>query len=168
MPRIATTAALIAQVADELHLDTPTCRAVVREFLRKSAKFLAENGAMTLEGLGSFRVSVRQVSNTARLRYKRRTGGRYPKMREVSISRAVHVSFTKSERLARLARDYLEEHDMEKLGVDEGTNSEQLEKQAAAGCPDCGLKVEKHGKVLSCPRCGTEPFEREKNSGQHR
>jgi ribosomal protein S27AE len=49
---------------------------------------------------------------------------------------------------------------MEKYGVDEG--GEELEKKASAGCPQCGGKVEKHGNVLTCPKCGTEPFETKK------
>lgn len=54
---------------------------------------------------------------------------------------------------------------IEKYGVDESVkNSEQLEKKAAQGCPECGSKVTVHGKVLMCPKCGTEPFETQ-NSG---
>ena len=51
---------------------------------------------------------------------------------------------------------------MEKYGVDEstGVNQQQLEKQAAKGCPDCGKELTKHGSVLMCPTHGTEPFER--------
>jgi DNA-directed RNA polymerase subunit RPC12/RpoP len=49
---------------------------------------------------------------------------------------------------------------MEKLGVDEGTDQEELEKKAARGCPKCGQKVEVMGKVLACPTHGTEPFEK--------
>ena len=49
---------------------------------------------------------------------------------------------------------------MDKFGVDQGKNSEELEKAATKGCPRCGNKVEKHGDVFVCPRCGTEPFER--------
>ena len=49
---------------------------------------------------------------------------------------------------------------MEKYGVVEGTDSETLEKQAAQGCPKCSGKVEVHGTILRCPKCGTEPFEK--------
>jgi ribosomal protein S27AE len=48
---------------------------------------------------------------------------------------------------------------MEKYGVDEGTDSEALEKSAAEGCPSCGSKPIRHGNVLICPKCGSEPFE---------
>jgi hypothetical protein len=46
---------------------------------------------------------------------------------------------------------------MEKYGVDEG--AERLEKQAAEGCPECGRKAERHGRVLMCPEHGSAPFE---------
>lgn len=48
---------------------------------------------------------------------------------------------------------------MEKFGVDESANQEQLEKASAAGCPICGAKPERHGNVLMCPTHGSEPFE---------
>lgn len=52
-----------------------------------------------------------------------------------------------------------EENNMEKLGVDEGIDQEKLEKMASEGCPQCGGEVERHGDILSCKNCGTEPFE---------
>lgn len=53
---------------------------------------------------------------------------------------------------------------MDKYAVDESlpVNQEELEKKAMQGCPKCGGRVEKHGAVLSCANCGTEPFEQEK------
>jgi ribosomal protein S27AE len=51
---------------------------------------------------------------------------------------------------------------MEKFGVDEGIDQEKLEKSAAEGCPKCGGQVTRHGNVLSCAKCGTEPFEQGK------
>lgn len=52
-----------------------------------------------------------------------------------------------------------EDNEMTKYGVDEGTDQEALEKKAAGGCPKCGAKPTRHGNVLACPNCGTEPFE---------
>lgn len=49
---------------------------------------------------------------------------------------------------------------MEKFGVDEGAEQDKMEKAAAQGCPDCGSKVERHGNVMICPKCGSKPFER--------
>lgn len=51
------------------------------------------------------------------------------------------------------------EAQLEKLGVDESAD-EDLEKEAADGCPACGAKPVRHGNVLICPRCGSEPFEK--------
>lgn len=109
MSRTTATSVLAARVASELHLDAATCRAVIREFLRKSAQFLAENQQLTLESLGTLRVVVRKHTGGSTLRYARREGGRYPKKRRVAFSHTVHVSFTKSALLKKLARDYLEE-----------------------------------------------------------
>lgn len=53
-----------------------------------------------------------------------------------------------------------EEKEMSKYGVDEGVDQESLEKSAAEGCPRCGSPVERHGNILRCPKCGTEPFEK--------
>lgn len=53
----------------------------------------------------------------------------------------------------------MENKEMEKYGVDEQVDQEKLEKQAAEGCPKCGGKVERHGDILACVNCGTEPFE---------
>lgn len=50
---------------------------------------------------------------------------------------------------------------MEKLGVDEQVDQEELEKQATDGCPACGAKPVVHGRILICPNCGSEPFEKE-------
>lgn len=58
-----------------------------------------------------------------------------------------------------------QEDTMNKYGVDEavGTVSQEtLEKQAMQGCPKCGGRVERHGRILSCANCGTEPFEADK------
>jgi len=41
---------------------------------------------------------------------------------------------------------------MDKYGVKE----KQSEK---VRCPNCNSLLEKHGKVLLCPKCGSEPFE---------
>ncbi len=49
---------------------------------------------------------------------------------------------------------------IEKYGVDESVNEEDLEKKAAAGCPVCGRKPERRGKLLFCPEHGSEPFEK--------
>jgi uncharacterized Zn finger protein (UPF0148 family) len=49
---------------------------------------------------------------------------------------------------------------MDKFGVDESQT--QQTKQAQQGCPSCGAKLERHGRVLLCPTHGSEPFEQKK------
>jgi ribosomal protein S27AE len=49
---------------------------------------------------------------------------------------------------------------MEKYGVDESHDSEKMEKLATEGCPKCGQELVRHGNLLVCPKCGTEPFEK--------
>lgn len=51
---------------------------------------------------------------------------------------------------------------MDKFGVDESVDGEDLEKKASEGCPKCGSKPVRHGNVLICPKCGSEPFEDQK------
>lgn len=55
-----------------------------------------------------------------------------------------------------------QEEGMEKYGVDE--KQSDFEKKASKGCPRCGTsadKLVKHGSVIMCPNCGTEPWEGE-------
>lgn len=53
-----------------------------------------------------------------------------------------------------------DEEEMDKYGVDQGTDLEKLEKKASEGCPKCGAQLVKHGVVLICPRHGSEPLEK--------
>ena len=55
-----------------------------------------------------------------------------------------------------------EDEGMDKYAVDEtaGLTSQEQEKRAAEGCPRCGRVLEKHGSVVVCPECGSEPFEK--------
>jgi len=52
---------------------------------------------------------------------------------------------------------------VEKYAVDEQGKRAENEKQSAAGCPECGQPLEKHGAVVKCPTHGTEPFEANRN-----
>ena len=47
---------------------------------------------------------------------------------------------------------------MEKYGVFTEESADKLGSNEFH-CPDCGALIERHGKVLRCPRCGTKPFE---------
>ena len=48
---------------------------------------------------------------------------------------------------------------MEKYGVK--TSADELLKQGSAvlRCPKCSSVAERHGEVIKCPHCGTQPFE---------
>jgi len=48
---------------------------------------------------------------------------------------------------------------MEKYGVDESKDNSKLEKMAGEGCPSCGAALKRHGQILLCPNCGSQPFE---------
>jgi rubrerythrin len=54
---------------------------------------------------------------------------------------------------------------LEKYGVDESVDQDELEKVANNGCPICGKPVTKHGNVLVCPVHGSEPFEKGSHGG---
>jgi len=156
-----------ARVARELGISVREVRLIVREFLHQAGDHLARNHTLQLEGLGKLSLSIVQAkSSSALVSGPRKKGGGYGRRRRIVRNRLVLVSFTKSARLKKLAQMYVEEN-MDKLGVDEKTDSEQLEKQSAQGCPECGSKVERHGTVLQCPSCGTAPFE-PRNKGPRR
>jgi len=53
-----------------------------------------------------------------------------------------------------------ESEGMMKYAVDEDVRADVFEKAASEGCPRCGAACSIHGKVIECPRCGTEPFEK--------
>jgi nucleoid DNA-binding protein/ribosomal protein S27AE len=128
---------------------------ITKVFLHTVMIELLKMGDVQLDGLGTMRLK-RWKGGIDRLRNK---GGQ---VMNVETSTVHRVSFRKSNVLneairVKFGRAKPVEDVMDKYGVDEtGT---ELEKKAAAGCPNCGGKVEKHGNVLACEKCGTEPFE---------
>lgn len=151
---------LIRRTARALGCNYRYASAVVRQFVLEMGDFLAENGVLVLDEFGRFNVEVVETHKPVRMELK--LGGE-DVTREVEVSRYVRVHFSKSRPL-KLALDeqFLQEDEMEKYGVDTSTgkDDEQLEKQAAEGCPECGSELVKLGSVISCPKCGTAPFER--------
>jgi nucleoid DNA-binding protein len=156
-------AQVAGKTARELGVPTRDVRDIVLEFLRQTGTFLMKNGTVRLVGLGRLRLNVRLEQREVLIAGARKKDGTYKRRRRIARKGSMVVSFTKSSRLKRLAKMYLEEMTMEKLGVDEGVNTEQLEKAAAEGCPECGRPVQRHGNVMVCPVHGSEPFERAKN-----
>ena len=59
-----------------------------------------------------------------------------------------------------MATEEKDEEGMSKFGVFESMDVEAMEKAATKGCPICGSTVKRDGQIVSCPKCGTEPFEK--------
>ena len=51
---------------------------------------------------------------------------------------------------------------MDKYGVSEEAEDNVKKAADTTKCPSCGASVEIHGKVVTCPNCGTKPFEAKK------
>lgn len=52
---------------------------------------------------------------------------------------------------------------MNKFGVDEEEPKNKEKTSSPVGvCPRCGAKVDVHGQVRLCEKCGSQPFEKEK------
>lgn len=131
------------EVAFALQLPLKKVRAVTNAFVNILGRAIAEEGEAEVAGLGVFR--LRSITTE---------GGIEPRR----LMEKKYVRFFKSHALKR----QIEEIHMEKYGVDEKTRlPEFLEKEAGEGstCPKCGTRVERHGRILKCPQCGTEPFE---------
>jgi nucleoid DNA-binding protein/ribosomal protein S27AE len=152
-------------VALRLGVRLKTVTGIIDELTAVVREQLVDMEIVKLDGLGEMNVSIKSGRRRTPLRagnFKKGCG----KPMAVHIQKKYFVSFRKSAVLkaAIVARHgvagFAEVTKMEKYGVDE-SGSEQ-EKKAQAGCPNCGSKVEKHGNVLVCPKCGTAPFEGEK------
>lgn len=131
-------------------------------FLRTLLHEVVDSGEVLVDSFGSFR--LREQKNVAVAHLEKgsfKKGERKGKM-VITTRRKFRVWFKKSAKFREAIDDaYGKESTMEKYAVDEGIDQEQLEKQANAGCPECGQKLVKHGSVLLCPTHGTEPFEKE-------
>lgn len=149
---------LDVQVAKELGLKPTEVSAITAVFLEKVRNELVELNTVELTGFGFFRMSVRGGGTDNLLPV-----GKNALPVTVTSQKKYHVSFRKSGPFTRALReryrDSVVEKTMsfEKYGVDEA--GAENEKKASQGCPVCGAKVERHGNILACPKCGTEPFE---------
>ena len=141
---------------------------ITSAFFSEAMRIIIEDGLLHVDGFGRFRLvrerGVRQPLELPTGTFKKgESAGRHP---IVVLSRhKVYFSKARPFRLAVLERHGLKEDAMEKFAVDENVDQQQMEKVSAEGCPKCGSKVEKHGNVLACPSCGTEPFEKGKKTG---
>jgi nucleoid DNA-binding protein len=145
-------------VAAELGVSQRKVSFITTEFIRQLREHLAEFETLSIEGLGSFRVARvdrPRISTLVTGNFKK---GEKREERKVEIPSYIRVHFSKGPTLKALLDQHLE-NAMEKYGVDENVNQEQLEKKAAEGCPHCGKTPIRHGSVLICPEHGSEPFE---------
>lgn len=155
--------ALDEKVAELLGVKTSKVSAITAAFLGEARRALAEEGAVRLDGLGTLHVTCRRGKRAEHTRLTSKHGTSIV----VDVLAKYYVSFKKARQLTLAmaatrepaARNKRKEKVMEKFGVDESAD-ENLEKQAAEGCPECGKKPELHGKVLMCPVHGSEPFEK--------
>ena len=134
-------------------------------FLRLLMKTIVEDGIAHVDGFGRFKLSSQRGSRPQIETLKKIENGKVIGEHRVAVDKKYTVTFSKARPFRQLIRarfgtaPVIEEIVMEKFGVDEGADQEQLEKKANEGCPECGKKPEKHGKVLMCPTHGSEPFE---------
>ena len=149
------------QVAVDLGMKKATVALVTAAFLNSIVHALVEDGEVRLESFGRFLLQKAERTATTNLRKKGAGDERFN-----TTTNLLRVWFKKSP----VFKEYVwiihgkpnQEDLMDKHGVDEGAqDQEALEKKAAEGCPQCGAKLERHGKVLICPVHGSEPFEHE-------
>jgi nucleoid DNA-binding protein len=131
-------------------------------FLRTLLHEIVDNKDVMVDGFGSFRLREQKRVAVAHLEKGSFKKGTHGSKMMVRTRKLFRVWFKKSNKFRQALDDaYGRESTMEKYAVDtDAGDQEKLEKQAAAGCPECGQKLERQGKVLSCPTHGTEPFEK--------
>ncbi len=155
MTAIIVKARLDRQVAELLGKKPREVSAITATFLHETIRALVSGGRVQLDNLGELYVTVRSgVLHRTTFRGKKSVQ---------AVPAKYYVSFKKAAKLREELRlRFHKENIMEKYGVDEGTDQENLEKKAAAGCPVCGKKPVRHGGILMCPDHGSEPFEQKK------
>jgi nucleoid DNA-binding protein/ribosomal protein S27AE len=148
-------------VAAQLGLKTREVSTVTDAFLQALKLGLLSLEPVKLDGFGTFRIYDSASKVTKQVVRLKKTNGEYV---QLQVNHAFRVSFAKAFPFKKLIQERLgkgtQEKPLEKYAVDEGGDQEKLEKQAAKDCPKCGSNVEKHGRTLVCPRCGSEPFEK--------
>jgi nucleoid DNA-binding protein len=147
-------------VARELGVSHKQVSRITSEFIHQLSLLMTEYEVVIIEGLGRFQVQRIHTNHNTTLVTGRFKKGKKGETRSVALTGYFRVNFSKSPTLKKLLNEQLMEMTMEKYAVDQGMgDQEQLEKQAAGGCPECGEELVKHGSVLVCPKHGSEPFE---------
>lgn len=146
------------RVAVALGIPVKRVANVTDAFVDELCTAIADHGGFHLAGLGKLVTRIER-------------GGNQMGKGEDRDPMRIRLYFTKS----KLLKDQIEhkygmkepgmnklneDEGMTKYAVNEGHDSDALEKAAAKGCPICAAPVVKHGRVFACPTHGTEPFER--------
>lgn len=151
---------LILEVQQQTGYPFKEIKDITAVFLEVLMRAIAEEDQVQLSGFGSFRVITKTGSWSPTL--KKAVNREVLGEQTVPHNKQHMVSFAKGSVLRGMihyARGKPSEDAMDKYAVDEDVDQEDLEKKANDGCPECGRKVEKHGRTLMCPVHGTEPFE---------
>ncbi len=143
-----------------------TVSTITRAFYKEVMRLLIEESEVRIDGFGRFKLTkergVRQPLEMTKGTWKKgETAGK----NLVVVATRYKVYFSKAPPFRQALYEALgarKEKAMEKYAVDENVDQEQMEKASAQGCPECGSKVERHGNIVSCPKCGTEPFEKKR------
>lgn len=148
---------LTMRVAVDLGIDHTFVKQILESFIGHVCSGLVHDGKVRIQGLGVLSIQPFKLNRKIRILKGPRAGSM------VNVTVHYRAYFKKAHRLRRMLQ---EEHvmpktepEMEKYGVDEGTDQENLEKKAADGCPECGAMPKRQGNILICPKHGTEPFE---------
>lgn len=147
------------RVALALGLPTKRVAEITEAFIDELCNAVSQHRGFTLAGLGTLHARIER-------------GGSNIQGTKSQDPMRIRLYFKKSRGL----KDQIERHfglkemtamsqdnkpeEMTKYAVEEGLNYDAMEKAATDGCPKCGSKVATHGRIVECPQCGTEPFEK--------
>lgn len=161
MKVVVTKRDLDGQVAALLGKKVREVSGVTEVFLHEITRALVESGVVRLDGLGVLHLDCRAGSRAVLTGLH---GKKKPSRTQViDVEKKYYVSFKKAAplraaiqaRYGKAPKGVL----MEKYAVDEKVDP-NLEKKAAAGCPECGAECTRHGNTLLCPTHGSAPFEK--------
>ena len=151
------------QVAKDLGMRQEEVARITGAFLRLVMYGLCDTQEVNLQGFGRFKMREKKQRDNRYVGLETGLGGEKNRTRAVAVTRMFTVYFHKARAFKEVIWSIYgkqgQEDTLEKYGVSEEVGQVDLEKKAAEGCPACGRKVERHGDVLICPHCGSQPFE---------
>jgi ribosomal protein S27AE len=154
-------------VATNLSVPRTKVSAITSELIAVIKQALIDGEEVRIDGLGSLRVHTGVLSSVSSANLSpigigvKQTVPLENGIRNSRLNYIQKVCFSKAKSFSKLLRGG-DIETMEKYGVDEQVkDQEALEKKAAQGCPNCGGPVTRHGSILICAKCGSQPFESE-------